>query len=111
MAALSNTDYGRGTTVSLSSAEFADRLSGSLETAYAALDTLHRGNEIGAAADQGAINTIRKVLQDLGQLAGEQRKAASDEALQSADEKAKAAEEKGAPRTGSGPAGSGTVKA
>jgi hypothetical protein len=75
----------------MNSTELADRLSSSLDSAYAALSTLDHGVQIGAAADQGAINTLRKVVQDLGALAGDARKAASDEQAKAADEKAKAA--------------------
>jgi hypothetical protein len=96
MAALSSSTYGKGTTVT--SAELADRITAALDSAYGALDALDHGNRTGAVADQGAVNTLRKVVQDLGALAGDARKAASDEQAKAADEKAKAA----AP--GSGPA-------
>jgi hypothetical protein len=98
MAALSTSTYGKAT--AMTSAELADRITAALELAYDALATLDGGVQTGAVADQGAINTLRKVVQDFGNIAGDARKAATDEAAQAADEKAKA--------RGDAPAGSST---
>jgi hypothetical protein len=98
MAALSTSTYGKATT--MTSADLADRITAALELAYDALATLDQSNQTGAVADQGAVNTLRKVIQDFGNIAGDARKAATDEAAQAADEKAKA--------RGDAPAGSST---
>jgi hypothetical protein len=106
MAALSTSTYGKGTPVT--SLELADRLTAILRSAHDALDTLDRGAVVGAAADQGAVNTLRKIVGDLGTLGNETRKAASDEAQKAADEKTAAAK---TPVTGTSTAsGTGTTK-
>jgi hypothetical protein len=89
MAGLSNSTYGKGTTVT--SAELADRITAVLDSAYGALDTLDHGSKIAAVADQGALNSLRKSIQDLGVIAADARKAASDDAAKAADDRSKAA--------------------
>jgi hypothetical protein len=95
MAALSTSTYGKGSTVTTT--DLADRLTGALASALDALDALDRGAVTGAAADQGAVNTLRKVIGDLSTLANDTRKAAADEAQKIAEDKTAAAK---APVTG-----------
>jgi hypothetical protein len=107
MAALSTSTYGKGSPVTTNT-DLADRLTGALATALDALDSLDRGAATGTAADQGAVNTLRKVVGDLSTLANDTRKAASDEAQKIAEDKTAAAK---SPVTGtSTPSGAGTAK-
>ena len=105
MPALSTSTYGKGSTVT--NTDLADRLTGALVSALDALDALDRGVVTGAAADQGAVNTLRKVIGDLSTLANDTRKAAADEAQKIAEDKTAAA--KSGPVTSSTGAGSSTV--
>ena len=92
----------------MTTTDLADRLTGALETALDALDSLDRSNATGAVADQGAVNTLRKVVGDLSTLANDTRKAAADEAQKLAEDKTAAAK---APVTGtSSVTGTGTAK-
>jgi hypothetical protein len=108
MAALSSGTYGKEPT--MDRAELADRITAVLENAYEALDTLDHGNQTGAVADQGAINTLRKVVQDFGTIAGDARKAASDEAAKAHDEKVEAAAPKDDTTAAADTSTSGTAK-
>lgn len=84
MAALTNASYGKGPAVKIT--EVADRITAALEAGLEALATLERGVAAGAAADQGAINTLRKVHGDLGAVALDARTAAAqDKATADAD--------------------------
>jgi hypothetical protein len=104
MAALSTSTYGKGSPVTTT--DLADRLTGALVTAFDALDALDRVAVTGAVVDQGAVNTLRKVMGDLSTLANDTRKAASDEAQKLAEDRTAAAK---APVTGtSTPSGTGT---
>jgi hypothetical protein len=106
MPALSTSTYGKGSTVTTT--DLADRLTGALASALDALDALDRGVVTGAVADQGAVNTLRKVMGDLSTLANDTRKAASDEAQKLAEDRTAAAK---APVTGTSTAsGTGTSK-
>ncbi len=106
MAALSTSTYGKGSPVTTT--DLADRLTGALASALDALDALDRGVVTGAVADQGAVNTLRKVIGDLSTLANDTRKAASDEAQKIAEDRTAAAK---TPVTGtSTAAGAGTTK-
>ena len=111
MAALSTGTYGKGSPVTTTSTDLADRITAALVSALDALDVLDRGNATGAVADQGAVNTLRKVVGDLGDLANDTRKAAADEAQKIAEDKTAAAK---APVTGtstpSGTSSTGTSK-
>jgi hypothetical protein len=107
MPALSTSTYGKGSTVTTST-DFADRITAIAETALTALEALDRNAATGGVADQGAVNTLRKVATDLGALANDTRQAAHDEQQKLAEDKTAAAK---APVTGtSTPAGSGTTK-
>lgn len=108
MAALSTSTYGKGSPVTTST-DFADRITAIAESALTALDSLDRGVATGAASDQGALNTLRKVAGDLGALANDTRQAAHDEAQKIAEDKTAAAAK--APVTGtSSVTGTGSTK-
>jgi hypothetical protein len=106
MPALSTGTYGKGSPVTTTSADLADRITAALTSALDALDVLDRGVVTGAVADQGAVNTLRKVVGDLSTLANDTRKAAADEAQKIAEDKTAAAK---APVTSSTGAGTSTV--
>src|ERR1017187_449488 len=92
MPALSTGTYGKGSTVTTTATtDLADRITAALVSALDALDVLDRGVVTGAVADQGAVNTLRKVVGDLSDLANDTRKAAADEAQKIAEDKTAAA--------------------
>jgi hypothetical protein len=106
MAALSTSTYGKGSPVTTTT-DFADRITAIAETALTALDSLDRNAATGGVADQGALNTLRKVAGDLGALANDTRQAAHDEAQKIAEDKTAGAAK--APVTGtSSVTGTGT---
>ena len=91
-------------------ADFADRMTAALENGLAAVNDLNAAIPTGAPVNQASVNTLLKVMQDLGQVATDARKAAVDEAAANApaapaDSSAKAS----TPSTPS-TAGSGTAK-
>lgn len=100
MAALSTGTYGKASDT-MTPAELADRLTAALKPAHSAIGDLNTAASIGAPVDQAAVNTLVKVVQDLGALATDARKAASDDAAKANQEKADAAAH---------PSGSGTSK-
>lgn len=98
MAALSTGTYGKGPAVT--PAELADRITAALENAHAAIGDLNTAAATGAPVNQASVNTLLKVVQDLGALATDARKEASDDAAKAAADKADAASKPaGAPKS------------
>ena len=119
MTALSTGTYGKAPIMSVQAhlTDLADRLTAILEAAHDAIGGLSSGIATGAPVDQGHVNTLVKVTQDLGELATTARQAAADEAGARAREAAQPGSGT-APQQGSGtaqggsrPAGSGSTKA
>lgn len=81
MAALSTSTYGKATPMSAGN-DFADRVTAALENAHGAIDTLDAAIRTGGPVDQGAVNTLRKVVQDLGEITTDARQSAADDAAQ-----------------------------
>jgi hypothetical protein len=64
----------------MNSTDFADRITAALENAHGALGELDSATQTGAPVNQANVNTLRKVVQDLGEIANDARKAAMDDA-------------------------------
>jgi hypothetical protein len=89
MAALSTGTYGKVSAVT--SADLADRITAALKPAHAAIGDLNTAVATGGPVDQAAVNTLLKVVQDLGALATDARQAAADDAAKADRDKADAA--------------------
>lgn len=57
---------------------YADRMTAALENGIGAVNKLNADVATGATVDQAAVNTLLKVMADLGQIATDTRKAAVD---------------------------------
>ena len=109
MTALSAGTYGKASPMTMTSGDLADRITAALKPAHAAIGDLNTAVAIGGPVDQAAVNTLLKVVQDLGALATDARQAAADEAAKADAEKAEAAARPSGSGTGS-TSGSGTFK-
>lgn len=81
MAALSTSTYGKATPMSAGT-DFADRVTAALENAHGAIDELDSATRTGGPVPQSAVNTLRKVVQDLGEITTAARQSAADDAAQ-----------------------------
>lgn len=59
--------------------DFADRMTAALEAGRGAVNDLNNDVATGAPVNQASVNTLTKVMQDLGQVAVDARRAAMDE--------------------------------
>jgi len=83
MPALSTGTYGKASPMAVLT-DFADRLTAILASAHAAIGDLNTGVMTGAPVSQASVNTLTKVLADLGEIATSARKDAADETEQAA---------------------------
>jgi|SRR5450755_1670666 len=83
MPALSTGTYGKASPMATLT-NFADRMTAALETGIGAVNDLNGGIATGAPVSQASVNTLLKVMQDLGAIATDARQAAMDEAAQAA---------------------------
>ena len=72
--------------------DFADRMTAALEAGIGAVNDLNEGIATGAPVSQASVNTLLKVMEDLGHIAGDARQAALDEVTQATPEPAEPAE-------------------
>jgi C4-type Zn-finger protein len=108
MAALSTSTYGKATAMSAVT-DFADGVTAALEKGHAAIDELDAATRTGGPVPQGAVNTLRRVVQDLGELTtSARRSAADDDAQRRQDEAARRQQDDAA---GQGTATTGTQDA
>jgi hypothetical protein len=77
MAALSTSSYGKAPAMKM--ADFADRLTAALQNAQAMTGDLDADAAAGAPVNAASVNTLRKMMSDLTELATEARQAAADE--------------------------------
>jgi hypothetical protein len=71
---LSNSTYGKAPAMA-DLTGFADRMTAALENGLGAVNKLNDGIATGAPVDQSAVNTLLKVMQDLGEIANDTRQA------------------------------------
>jgi len=109
MAALSTGTYGKAPIMSVQATltGLADRLTAILAAAHAAIGELNSGVATGAPVNQAHVNTLTKVMQDLGELATAARQAAADAAQKASEASAPDAPQQGSARA----SGTGTAKA
>jgi septal ring-binding cell division protein DamX len=81
MPPLSTSNYGKGSPMATST-DLADRITAVLASAHAAIGELNSAAATGAPVNQASVNTLTKVLQDLGDIATGARQAAVDEAAE-----------------------------
>lgn len=81
MPALTTGTYGKATTMATAVlTDFADRMTAALTAGIGAVNDLNADVATGAPVSQASVNTLLKVMQDLGQVATDARQAAMDEA-------------------------------
>lgn len=102
MPALTTGTYGKATTMATAVlTDFADRMTAALQAGIGAVNDLNADVATGAPVSQASVNTLLKVMQDLGQVATDARQAAMDEI----------AANQPAPTTGGADPGDGTAPA
>lgn len=80
MPALTTGTYGKATTMATAVlTDFADRMTAALQAGIGAVNDLNADVATGAPVSQASVNTLLKVMQDLGQVATDARQAAMDE--------------------------------